>query len=90
MVNINIFSGNYVNDFKQTARKSIANRDDRIIVGISVTQCAKLCVQEESFNCASFGYCGNTTECRLSTASMKNIGQISVTANLFCDIYNRK
>ena len=40
--------------------------------------------------CASFDYCGNVTECRLSTASMKNIGQISVTANLYCDIYSSK
>ena len=77
-------------DFKKTGRKTIANRDDRIISGISVTECAKLCVEEESFMCASFDYCGNVTECRLSTASMKNIGQISVTANLYCDIYSSK
>ena len=77
-------------DFKKTQRRSIANRDDRIILGINVTQCAKLCVEEETFSCASFDYCGNTTECRLSTASMKNIGQISVTPTLYCDIYNSK
>lgn len=85
-----VFSGNYVYDFKKTQRKTIANRDDRVIAGISVTQCAKLCVEEETFNCASFDYCGNVTECRLSTASMKNIGQISVTPSLYCDVYNRE
>lgn len=86
----NHYSRNYVYDFKKTQRKTIANRDDRVIAGISVTQCAKLCVEEETFNCASFDYCGNVTECRLSTASMKNIGQISVTPSLYCDVYNRE
>ena len=74
-------------DFKKTTRKEISNRDDRIILGINVTLCAKLCVEEESFNCASFDYC-NGTECRLSTASMKNIGQVSFAPSLSCDIYN--
>ena len=85
-----ILLGNYITDFRQTARKVIANRDDRIIYGIGVTQCAKECVEEEGFSCASFDYCGNTTECRLSTASMKNIGQVSVIANLYCDVYSSK
>ena len=47
-------------------------------------------MEEEGFSCASFDYCGNTTECRLSTASMKNIGQVSVIANLYCDVYSSK
>ena len=81
--------GNYIYDFKRTQRKTIANRDDRIVLGVNLTLCAKLCVEEESFNCASFDYC-NTSECRLSTANMKNIGQVSYTQSLTCDIYNRK
>ena len=48
---------------------------DYQISGISVTECAKLCMEEESFMCASFDYCGNVTECRLGTASVKNINR---------------
>lgn len=84
------FSGKYLADFQINQRTLLTNTADRIIKGISVDQCAKLCVDEESIDCASFGYCGNTTECRLSTASMSNVGQVSSTPNLWCDVYNSK
>ncbi|KAL4237127.1 hypothetical protein ACF0H5_005508 [Mactra antiquata] len=86
----NHYSRKYLSDFKKTQRRRMTNSNDRIIAKVSVDQCAKLCVEEETINCASFGYCGNTTECRLSTASMRNVGQVSSEANLYCDIYNRQ
>ncbi|XP_045160293.2 uncharacterized protein LOC123525366 [Mercenaria mercenaria] len=86
----NHYSRKYLADFKITTRQHLTNKGDRIISGVPVDQCAKLCVEEENNNCASFGYCGNTTECRLSTASMRNIGQVSSEPNLWCDVYNRQ
>ncbi|XP_048256436.1 uncharacterized protein LOC124115364 [Haliotis rufescens] len=86
----NHYSRNYADDFKQTANRQISLQDNRIILMISVEQCAKLCVDEETFSCASFDYCGNTTECRLSTASMSDVGQITIESTAYCSIYNRQ
>ncbi|KAH3695076.1 uncharacterized protein LOC127861585 isoform X2 [Dreissena polymorpha] len=84
------YSRKYISDFKQTSRQKLLNQANRIIQNIPVDQCAKLCVEQEGASCASFGYCGNTSECRLSTASMRNVGQVSSEPNLYCDIYNRQ
>ncbi|KAJ8306626.1 hypothetical protein KUTeg_017171 [Tegillarca granosa] len=86
----NHWSRNYLGDFKYTKRKIIPMRDDRVIDGVSVAQCAKLCVQEESFSCASFDYCGNYTECRLSSATTKGVGQVTLEASAYCDVYSRQ
>ncbi|XP_045160291.2 uncharacterized protein LOC123525365 isoform X4 [Mercenaria mercenaria] len=84
------FSRQYLSDFRITTRQHLTNADDRIISGVSIGQCAKLCVEEERNDCASFGYCANKTECRLSTASMRNIGQVSSEPSFWCDVYNRQ
>jgi len=83
--------GKYLADFQNTPKRTLLpNRGDRLIKDISVDECAKLCVEEESLDCASFAYCGNSTTCRLSTTAMKNVGQVTSTANLWCDVYNSK
>lgn len=84
------FLGKYLADFQITKRQHLTNTGDRIISKVSVNQCAKLCVETETINCASFGYCVKTTECRLSTASMRNVGQVSSEASMSCDVYNSK
>lgn len=86
----NHYSRKYLYDFKITTRQHLINANDQIISKVSVDQCAKLCVEQEAASCASFGYCGNTTECRLSTASMRNVGQVSSEPDLWCDVYNRQ
>ncbi|XP_067677435.1 uncharacterized protein [Haliotis asinina] len=86
----NHYSRNYADDFKKVANRQIALKDNRIILMVSVEQCAKLCVDEETFSCASFDYCGNTTECRLSTSSMSDVGQITLEATAYCSVYNRQ
>ncbi|XP_046544811.1 uncharacterized protein LOC124255018 [Haliotis rubra] len=86
----NHYSRNYADDFKVVANRQIALKDNRIVLMVSVEQCAKLCVDEETFSCASFDYCGNTTECRLSTSSMSDVGQITIEATAYCSIYNRQ
>ncbi|XP_055956297.1 uncharacterized protein LOC126818106 [Patella vulgata] len=85
----NHYSRNYADDFKLKAHKEIALRDNRVIEGVSAEQCAKMCVEEESFSCASFDYCGNMTECRLSDAAMSDIGQVTIEASTFCEVYIR-
>ncbi|KAK3607662.1 hypothetical protein CHS0354_010649 [Potamilus streckersoni] len=84
------YSLKYLYDFQKYSRKVIQNLDDRIIAGVSVDQCAKLCVDEETFSCASFDYCGNVTECRLSTAAMKGVGQVTLEQQDWCDVYTRQ
>ncbi|XP_052774803.1 uncharacterized protein LOC128213258 [Mya arenaria] len=85
----NHFSRKYLADFQKNSRMQLLNKADRIIQNIPVDQCAKICVEQEAASCASFGYCGNSSECRLSTASMRNVGQVSSQPNLWCDIYSR-
>lgn len=83
------YSRNYLSDFKIGDRQKLSATDVRVVTGVSVTQCAKLCV-EETIDCASFGYCGNLSECMLSTASMRNAGQVISQPNLWCDVYIRQ
>jgi hypothetical protein len=78
-----------MDDFKRKARYYIPLTNNRIISGIDASQCAKLCVNEETFSCASFSYCGNMTECRLSTATLKG-GQVTGQTNAYCDLYTSK
>ncbi|KAK3090768.1 hypothetical protein FSP39_014480 [Pinctada imbricata] len=86
----NHWSRNYIDDFSYTKRSYIRMTNDRVISGITVQQCAKLCVEEQTFSCASFDYCGNYTECRLTSASLKNVGQVTLESNLYCDVYTRQ
>ncbi|XP_071140792.1 uncharacterized protein [Mytilus edulis] len=85
----NHWSRNYMDDFKKKARYQIPLVNNRIVSGIDASQCAKLCVQEETFSCASFNYCGNLTECRLTTNSIKG-GQVIAQSNAYCDLYTRQ
>ncbi|KAL5022689.1 hypothetical protein ScPMuIL_001844 [Solemya velum] len=85
----NHYSRNYVADFSRTPNRVIRQQDNRIVQGVSVQQCAKLCVEEQGFSCASFDFCGNTTACRLSTASLTNDKNTAV-ASAFCSVYSRR
>ncbi|XP_041360235.1 uncharacterized protein LOC121376435 [Gigantopelta aegis] len=86
----NHYSRNYADDFKKITNKVIRLQDNRIVFGLSAEQCAKMCVEEEMFQCSSFDYCGNSSECRLSTAAMSRVGQVTVDSSAFCSIYNRQ
>ena len=84
------FSGKYIADFQKTSKQTLTNKADRIISNVPVDQCAKICVEQEEFNCASFAYCGSTTECRLSTAAMSGVGQLTTEPSMTCDVYTSK
>jgi len=85
-----VFTGNYLADFTKTTSQTFTNAANRIIQNISVEACAKLCVEQEAMDCASFDYCANMTTCRLTTDSMSNVGQVSFAASFYCDIYSSK
>jgi len=68
----------------------VALRDNRIVQDVSPEQCAKLCVSEGSFQCNSFDYCGNYSECRLSDASASSDGQTTLESTAYCDVYLRQ
>ena len=70
--------------------KKVPLRDNRVIQDVTPQQCAKLCVQEGSFTCNSFDYCANFSECRLSDASVSNVGQVTLQSSAYCDVYARK
>lgn len=82
--------GNYTEDFQKTARHTIQLVNDRIVTGVTLAQCAKNCVDMEAGSCASFSYCDLKSICRLSTASLKNVGQVSATPSATCDMYTSK
>ena len=82
--------GSYIQDFVSRAHKQVPLRDNRVIQGVTPQQCAKLCVQEGSFTCNSFDYCGNFSECRLSDASVANVGQVTLQSSAYCDVYSRE
>jgi len=84
------FTGDYIDDFQYNQRKLLKMTNDRIISGLTVQQCAKACVDEETFSCSSFAYCGNYTECRLSSSALNGIGQTSIQPNAYCDEYSSK
>ena len=66
----------------------ISNVHGVLISGVSVGQCAKLCVEEDTFECVSFAYCDITTECRLNTTwTARNV---SSALNQSCYIYSSK
>lgn len=86
----NHFSRNYIDDFTKTASRTIQLVNDRIVSGVTLGQCAKNCVDMEAGSCASFSYCDGQSICRLTTASMKGIGQVSSTPSATCDLYTRQ
>ncbi|XP_064606544.1 uncharacterized protein LOC135471299 [Liolophura sinensis] len=84
------YSRRYVDDFKLSLGKMIVFKDNYIINGVSGEECAKLCVEEESFSCKSFDFCANTTQCRLSSANLDGIGQVTIQDSAYCNHYTRQ
>ena len=85
-----LFSGKYLDDFVVHAQKQVNLQNNRIILDVTPSQCAKLCVQEGSFTCNSFDYCGNYSECRLSDKSVSGVGQVTMQSTACCDVYDSK
>ncbi|XP_060562071.1 uncharacterized protein LOC132721715 isoform X2 [Ruditapes philippinarum] len=85
----NHYSRKYLSDFKPMGNLYLTPVYDRVISGVNVEQCAKLCVEEEGLECASFAYCFNTTECR--PRRKRNISQVSsLLIPPKCNVYNRE
>lgn len=82
------FAGKHLADFKILQRMELPTSYIRIVRNVSVDQCAKLCVEVERINCASFSYCGNTSECVLSNVTATHIGQAISQRSLMCDVYS--
>ena len=82
-----IFAGKYIDDFKFVEGKELKFGKVLEFDGVSVDQCAKLCIEEESVNCRSFAYCGNYTKCKLISSTPKQQGSGSLTPSEFCSLY---
>ena len=61
-----------------------------VISKVSVKECAKLCVAEDSFSCASFDYCGETKKCSLSADIATEEFPVEENESFACDVYNSK
>lgn len=85
-----IYFRKYIDDFTASKGKRIALVNDQILTDISEEQCAKACMEEEKFNCASFDYCINKTECRLTNHDTLHSGHVTTELNAFCTHFRRK
>nr|XP_022315495.1 uncharacterized protein LOC111119542 [Crassostrea virginica] len=85
----NHYSRKYIDDFKFVEGKELKFGKVLEFDGVSVDQCAKLCIEEESVNCRSFAYCGNYTKCKLISSTPKQQGSGSLTPGEFCSLYIR-
>ena len=61
-----------------------------MISKVSVKECAKLCVSEDSFSCTSFDYCGETMKCSLSANIATEEFPVEENGSFACDVYNSK
>jgi hypothetical protein len=82
-----ILVGKYVDDFVIKVGRDMTIYSSQEILGITVDQCAKLCIEQEATNCKSFIYCGNQTVCQLKSMSPR---QTPIVASQYCDLYTSK
>lgn len=83
------YSRNYVYDFKKLKRKTIADDSKVVITGVTVDECAKLCVENGGFICGSFDFCQSASkksQCKLS--KQKN-NEMKTMFSTVCDTYYR-
>lgn len=85
-----ILIGTYLNDFKRTANKQIQMTGSTIVNGVTPDQCAKMCEETTAYVCKSFDFCPNTTTCRMTSKSLKNVGQVTLLSSAYCSVYTRK
>lgn len=83
------YSRGYIHDFTKIENKEVALQNNQIFSPMSLTACAKLCV-EQSHHCRGFDYCGNTTMCRVTSDSLLDVGQVTAQPSAFCDHYSRQ
>ena len=82
-----ILVGKYVDDFVIKVGRDMTIYSSQEILGITVDQCAKLCIEQEATNCKSFIYRGNQTVCQLKSMSPR---QTPIVASQYCDLYTSK
>ncbi|XP_046353474.2 uncharacterized protein LOC124133217 [Haliotis rufescens] len=82
------YSRNYVYDFSKSSNSVISSHDDLVVADVTRDDCAKLCVEQSGFECQSFEFCGNTTDCRLSSVQPRS-KPVSVVQDRFCDLFTR-
>lgn len=83
-------TGKYIDDFKFVQGKQMHFGKVLEFDGVSVDQCAKLCIEEESVHCQTFAYCGNYTKCKLMSSTPKHLGPGYITSSDFCNLYISK
>ncbi|XP_060081859.1 uncharacterized protein LOC132561146 [Ylistrum balloti] len=86
----NHYSKKYVFDFKKSEGRQMKYGSVLPLRGISVEQCAKSCVEEQTINCQSFDFCSNTKTCMLHSPSPRQAPPGSVISSANCSLYSRR
>ncbi|XP_064605994.1 uncharacterized protein LOC135470876 [Liolophura sinensis] len=83
------YSRNYFDDFKFMSGKEVALKNNMIVEGVTLAECSKLC-GDQGDSCMGFDFCGNDTICRITSDSVKNVGQVTILDSSYCDHYARQ
>jgi len=78
-----------MDDFKKISTKTMSIGASLEFKGVSVDQCAQLCVEEQSVHCLSFTFCGNATVCSLRSMTARQAPTGTVLYSGTCDLYTR-
>ncbi|XP_069128222.1 uncharacterized protein [Argopecten irradians] len=85
----NHYSKKYLFDFKKSTGKQLKYSAALQFTGISVEQCAKSCVEENTINCQSFDFCGDTNLCIIHSQVPRQAAAGSVIQSTNCSLYSR-
>lgn len=75
---------------KSSRSKIITTKNTEDIVGPSIDDCAKLCIDKVGQECLTFGYCYLSSDCVISTNSFAQYGPGDISSDDHCDIYESK
>ncbi|XP_048758881.2 uncharacterized protein LOC125668617 isoform X1 [Ostrea edulis] len=87
--NCNHYSRKYIDDFKFVEGKQMNFGKVLEFDGVSVDQCAKLCVEEEDVHCRTFAYCDKYKQCKLMTQTPRQVGPGYISSSGLCNLYIR-
>lgn len=74
-------------NLKSSRTKIITLKNVEERLGVSVDDCAKLCIDKIGAECKTFGYCYLGADCAISTNSLAEFGPSDFVADDHCDVY---
>lgn len=84
--------GSYIVDFQPVSGGTYTFTSIRQLLGVSVSQCAQMCAEEQGTNCHGFYFCQKVSACHL-TSVQPGQPQVQVDHSsqaIFCNYYTSK